>query len=507
MLSRIFFFIFIFFSIINFSSEIASLKVLEDWEELEISVEGSSEFCPKCIPYKLKVSNNNSVCISIPRIYNISEIATNTNDIVITFISLRTEISYDHYFVAWPFARYVLAKEEFKTFPLKIYSVMGFEIDVSQNYYLLDQGIIIKENNTVIQNTSKLVVFTNKGEEVNVYYFNDSDFTTSLLTDIVVDRSKQYAYITDSGNLLNNNSIPRLIVLNLQNNKYYKILNNNTAFKPDDNIDLKYSENEVYNYFTNITGLNSIQMSCDGEYIYFSSLRSKKLYKVATEDIKEAIQLYEDTGNTKYLNDIQIEYKEKSIVANSFSLTSKKNILMANGDNGSIRFLYFLDGETFSDYNFDDSSEIKAEKFVINWPYSIDVNNGILYLLDNGYYNRTHKKNDTHLINGDLRNSGNDNDTNETVGRFVIYTTNLTNDEFSYKKGCTVYVFKMHSYVIFLGSIFVIILFVVIFFMFLSSDDHINKKKKENNDENLRELNRNLNENDNINKSNNIMDE
>ena len=78
----------------------------------------------------------------------------------------------------------------------------------------------------------------------------------------------------------------------------------------------------------------------------------------------------------KYLNEIKIEYTEKCIIANSFFMASKKNILMANGDNGSIRFLFSLDDEDFQHYNFDDFSEIKAEKFIINWPQSIDINSG-----------------------------------------------------------------------------------------------------------------------------------
>ena len=512
MLKRIFFYIFIFFSIIIFSSEIDNLQVLEDWDDYEISVDGNNLDCPKCIPYKLKVSNNDSICISIPRIYNISSIAENENDIKVTFLSLRTELDDDHYWVAWPFERYVLASKDFKNFPLKIYSVMGFEIDETQNYYLLDQGIIIKDNNTVIQNTSKLVIFTKSGAEVNVTYFNETDFTTSLLTDIVVDRGKQYAYITDSGNLLNNNSIPRLIVVDLKNNKYYKILNNNTGLKPDDdNITLKYSGNEIYDYFTNITGLNSIQISCDGEKIFFSSLKSNKLYSVATKDITEAIKSYEDSGNIKYLNEIKIEYTEKGIIANSFFMTSKKNILMANGDNGSIRFLFSLDDKDFQNYNFDDFSEIKAEKFIINWPQSIDINNGKLFLLDNGYFNRTHKRNDTNdtdtndtlLMREFWEDGEHDNETtpNETVGRFVVYTANLSYDELSYKKGCTIYIFKINYYMIFLWSLLGIIFFVVIFVMIIGSDRNISKKKKVNNEENVAELNRALNENNNNNKN------
>ena len=499
MFEKIIFFIFLFFSLIIFSSEIKDLKVVEDWDDFEISVDGSNLDCPKCIPYNIKVSNNGTICISIPRIYNSSNIDKNENDIIITFLSLRTDVPDDHYWVAWPFERYVYASEDFKDFSLKIYSVMGFEIDANNTYYLLDQGIILHENNTVVENTTKVVVFTKYGAEVNTYYFNETDFTTSLLTDIVVDESQEYAYITDSGNLLNNQSIPRIIVLNLKNKTYYKILNNNENFKPEDDINVTYSDNEIYNYFTNITGLNKIQISCDGEKIYFSSLKSKKIFNVAIKDIKEAISNYESTKNINILNEIKVNFRERPIISNSFYLTSKKNILLTNGENGSVRISYKLDDDDLNNFNFNDFSEFKAEKFIINWPSSIDIINNKVYLLDNGYFNRSYNNdsNITFLLDGGDISNDTDNDTipNETVGKFVIYSTELIDNEYSYKKGCTIYSFEINFIFIFLCSLFVIILIIVIFLMIISREK--SKKKRNENDENVNELNRRLNGNEN----------
>ena len=509
MFEKIFFFIFLFFSLIIFSSEINNLKVVEDWDDFEISSDETNLDCPKCIPYNVKVINNGTICISIPRVYNSSDIDINKNDIIMTFLSLRTDVADDHYWVPWPFERYVYAHKDFKEFPLKIYSVMGFEIDANYNYYLLDQGIILHENNTVVENTSKLVVFTKFGAEVNTYYFNETDFTTSLLTDIVVDESQEYAYITDSGNLLNNQSIPRLIVLNLKNKEYYKILNNNENFKPEEDINITYSDNEIYNYFTNITGLNKIQISCDGEKIYFSSLKSKKIFNVAIKDIKTAINSYEkNKENINILNEIKLNFRERPIISNSFYLTSKKNILLTNGENGSIRISYKLDDDHLNNFNFNDFSEFKAEKFIINWPSSIDIVKNKVYILDNGYFNRSHNNdsNVTFLLDGGDISNDTDNDTipNETVGKFVIYSTELIDNEYSYKKGCTIYIFKINFISIFLWSLFVIILIIVIFLMIISREKS-KKKKNENdeddeNNENVNELNRRLNENENVKK-------
>ena len=495
MCNKIFSFLISFISINIISNQQKILKVLEDWNEYEISIDGLTYECPLCIPYRIK-SFNGKITMSIPRIYNYKEVMKSTANV--TFMSLNTNYETDHFWEAWPSEEYVFIKNQ--NGPIKIYSVMGYDIDSSQNYYLLDQGIIIQDNNTIMQNTSKLLIFNKKGEEQNIIYFNETDFTNSFLTDIIVDQSKEYAYITDSGNLLNNQSIPRIIVIDLENNITYKILNNNEKFKPDEDVTNIYSENEIYNYFTNITGLNNIQISCDGKILYFSSLKSKMIYKVYIDDIKKAIQNYNKTNDESYLNNIDIITVNKGMISQSFFITSKNNIYITNGENGSIKVLYSLE-EDLMNYNFQDSNEIKAEKFIINWPASIDIENGKLYLLDNHYYVRNNNKsNNTFIINGDDIN----NDTiNETVKDFVIYVADLEKGELSHKIGCSFYIFKLNIIFIVLCSLFLIILIIVIFVMFINREGHKQDKNKEKDefnekeDENVKELNKALNERDN----------
>jgi hypothetical protein len=313
----------------------------------------------------------------------------------------------------------------------------------------------------------------------------------------VIDQSKKYAYITDSGIMLNNQSIPRIIVIDLEKEKIYKILNNNINFKPDENISITYSENEMYNYFTNITGLNNIQITCDGEMIFFSSLKSKMLYTVSTKDISDAINNYIKTKEENYLNNIKINIVNKNLISQSFLLTSKNNIFMTNGDNGSIRISYAFDQNNLLKHNFNDFSEFKPEKIMVNWPSSVDIYNGILYLLDNNYHNRHNQKNETNktYYNNGLNDEG-DEEENETIILHAIYTANITNDEYSYKKGCSVYIFKLNIFTIFILSWFGIILIIVIFLMIIVNKDTSNKnKKKQIEDErNVNELNRRLNE-------------
>ena len=479
-----------FISIILFSNQQNKLKVLEDWDEYEISIDGITYRCPLCIPYKIK-SLNGKITISIPRLYNFSD-DKNIATANVTFLALNTYYDNDHFWEAWPSEEYVFIKN--KNTHNKIYSVMGYDIDAFQNYYLLDHGIIFPENNTIMQNTSKLLIFDKKGNLDKIYHFNGTDFETSLLTDIVVDQSKKFAYITDSGILLNNESYPRIIVIDLESNIVYKILNNNTKFTPDENASVVYSENEIYNYFTNITGLNSIQISCDGKMLYFSSLKSKKLYRVKTEDILNSIKKFNETNDEKVFDNIEITIANKGMISQSFFLSSKNNLFMTNGDDGSIRTLYTLD-EDLINFNFNDFSQVKAEKFIINWPGSIDIDNGKLIVLDNHYYIRISNKSNSMNFYGDAL-VNNDTD-NKTVGNFVIYVTDLQKDEYSHKRGCTIYVFQLNFYFIFLLSWFLIILIIVIFIMIINKErnkKNKNNEKNEKEEENVKELNRRLNE-------------
>ena len=494
-------FLICFIKIISYDQK--QLDVYYSWDEVSVWIFGIEVACPNCIPYRMKVANNGSIVMSIPRLYNPSSIKR--NEIFTTFIVLKTDFE-PYYFYNWPSDQIIVP---YLTSNYKIYSVMGFVIDDTNErhfYYLLDQGRIFSENNTVSENTTKLVKVNDRGIVVRTYYFNGSEYTNSLLTDVVIDHAHQYAYITDSGNLLNNQSIPKIIVLDLENDKIYKVLNNHESFKPDENITITYSENgnKVYDYFTNITGVNSIQLSCDGGTLFYSSLKSNNIYSVSTRDILLAIENYEDTKNENYLNDIKVNSANKNFVSESILVSSKNNLFMTNVEKRNIEISYSVE-DKLTHFNYNDYSEIASGKFQVNWPSSLDIYKGNLYLLDNHFYYRNDSE-----INDLNHNMGNDNDTqNETIGKFVIYRTELKNDELSYKKGCTVYMFKLNMYSFFLMVWFTIIFIIIIILANANERKGHNKKKKklEQNEENVKELNKKLKEKENEEEEENDDDE
>ena len=191
----------------------------------------------------------------------------------------------------------------------------------------------------------------------------------------------------------------------------------------------------------------------------------------------------------------------------SFYISSKNNIYMTNGEKGTIQALYSLD-EDIKNYNFKDFSEIQSQKFIINWPSSIDIDNGKLYLLDNHYYernssnidNNAKKPNINNYIGGNDGKNESDNET-ETVGKYVIYEAKLEVDELSHTIGCSLYVLKFNLYNILIFFWFFIICVVIIFVMAVKKEkkkknkiNEENEEEDEENDENVKEINRRLNE-------------
>ena len=71
----------------------------------------------------------------------------------------------------------------------------------------------------------------------------------------------------------------------------------------------------------------------------------------------------------------------------SFAISSKNNLFLANSEEGTVRILYTLDDD-LKKFNFDDYKEVNAANFAINWPGSISVSGGKLFVLDNHYYDR-----------------------------------------------------------------------------------------------------------------------
>lgn len=342
-------------------------------------------------------------------------------------------------------------------------SVMGFTIDRNNRSFILDQGVIHQESNTVDLNSSK-IIYRNNGEE-KIYEFTNINLKYSILTDIVVDYEGKYAYIIDGGIMGNNK--PGLIVYNFNDKKSVKVLINHPSFKQD-KINSDDSDDILHN-----VKINNIQLSCDGGTIYYSSPHSKFLYYVSTKALIDAYEKNKNSNTEIDSNDIEV----KNITLDFFSyhtlISSKNNIFAINKETNDVELSLTIDGELLN-YQKDKIQKIENEKQDKDYvPISINVNDGKLYLLTSNKYEQDDRR------------------------KIIIYEATLNNDEFNNNVGCTVFIFKLYGTIIFIFVLVFIILCIATMMTIANSGQKLeisNLKKEMEKEAEINELNRQLNE-------------
>lgn len=425
--------------------------------------------CKFCSLYRFKIKEKENITFSTPRLYNSSGsiVYGPKFTTLVTWKQNENEgklkVWPDHYIMHYP--------ENDRKSNYKLYSIMGFTID-DDKFYLLDQGKINYENNTVEIKTPKVVIMDPKKERKDdiIYQFNESEYTNSLLTDITVDHDGKYIYIVDSGNLLNKQSVPGIIVINLEDGEINKVLHNHSSFKSEEYLNLENIKITPEEYFSKAVGVNTIQISCDDETLYYSSQKSKNIYSVSTKDIHNAIKKYKDSKNINDLKDIEVNKANQNFLNQDLVLSSKNNVYMINKQSHSVELSYYLDDD-LAHFNYNLNSKIVYNE-TIN-PISLDLYNGHAYLLEN-------------VINNNYGNY-----------TYKIYIAELEKDELDNNVGCTVFVFKLYGSLIFLFILFLMILGITILIIIVNSGNKLEKShmlKEMEKEENINELNRELNE-------------
>ena len=407
------------------------------------------------LPYRFQFNSDGDLLMSFPRVHN--DNSEPKDDIDTSLMLLKTKEN----------------KLDIYRLGIDIYSVMGFTIDKNDKLYLLDQGFIL-QNGMIAENTFPRLI-TQKKDNVEIYNFTGINLRYSLLTDVVVDHEEKYAYIIDGGNLEHDESSPGIIVLNFGSKKSYKILNNHKSFKMkgiNSNFNDALKNDKIYNYFKDNIGVNSIQISCDDETIYYSSIKSKILYSVSTKDISDAIDKYEKKKNVKDLNEIDVKEINLEFISYYTLISSKNNIFAINGEANAVELSLTIDGD-LTNYRKGDNQKIDYQKpGTEHSPVSIDVYNGKLYLLF------------TDKVEG------------ENI-KLKIYEAELNKDEFNNIVGCTIFIFKLYGGIIFLFCFFFIILCITIMIIIANSGQKLeisNLKKEMEKEAEINELNRQLNE-------------
>jgi len=237
--------------------------------------------CTTCMLAGIKLSKNGTIFCSFPRWYD---------NVTATFAKYNSE---EKIFEPWP------SLEENQRYLSEsssgINSVLGFEIDMDDNLYILDQGKI--NGSAAKERSIKVIQYSlETGNKLREYIFDESiaDLENSFLNDIVIDTKKKRAYITDSGISVDGNIThykPGIIVLDLeQPSNVYRILTNHSSVFPDPTFWLHVNNTRVNLYEPMMTGADGIALSCDGSALFYCPLTGRMVYSILTSEIDKAIE-------------------------------------------------------------------------------------------------------------------------------------------------------------------------------------------------------------------------
>ena len=195
----------------------------------------------------------------------------------------------------------------------RIHSIVGFEIDLDGNLYLLNH-----KNNK----ERELLVYYKNGTLKDVYDLNlvtrHKDHE-SLLTNIVLDLTYDFAYIIDTGKIyeedfknrkIKNDTKSSLLVLNLKNKVVIRFLRKEKSSMPDLSLPKRNSKIDI-----NDIGLYGIALSCDKRFLYYTPVKSDKLYVINTLFLQD-----ERTLRNKDINILDKKYSSFEIMSSARGL-------------------------------------------------------------------------------------------------------------------------------------------------------------------------------------------
>ena len=195
----------------------------------------------------------------------------------------------------------------------RIHSIVGFEIDLDGNLYLLNH----KENRE-----RELLVYYKNGTIKDVYNLTQVTLHKdheSLLTNIVLDLTYDFAYISDTGKIFDedfknsknkNDTKSSLLVLNLKNKVTIRFLRKEKSSMPDLSLPKINSKIDIDDI-----GLYGIALSCDKRFLYYTPVKSDKLYKINTLYLQD-----ERTLRNKDINILNKKYSSFEIMSSARGL-------------------------------------------------------------------------------------------------------------------------------------------------------------------------------------------
>ena len=420
------------------------------WNKTKFKNKDETKECEKCMPAGIKFDSNGTIYISFPRWFN---------DVYSTFAKFDNKTKL---FEPWP-----SLEENNENDPNKLNSILGFEI-YNDTIYILDQGKI--NNKKAKEKSIKLVVYDIKNKtRIKEYIFPEeiADLENSFLNDIVLDLKRNLAYITDSGNHINNTkpNKPALIVLNLTSTDKInatRVFDSHISTNPDETFWLNINGVKVFEKYPMKTGIDGIGLSCDFDTIFYTPLSSRMLYSINVGD------LISHLSNKSISIKINTVFKKE---ASDGMLASKNGNLYFTGiESGSIYYVDKIDDDLLR-MDFRKLNIFKGNNTSM-WPDTLAIYDHKLYWISNQLHNFPDR------INFDKPIYGNSN--------FRIFYSPIDNDD-TYLKECNIFGSNWGIGNILLCIIFAIAILIILSFVIMGSnkqediiDKNMNMDLKEN---------------------------
>ena len=218
-----------------------------------------------CIPHTIRIDKYGKLFISIPRHLNENG----------KYIPGTINILKNNQLFPWP------NEKENDYNNGMIHSVAGFEINVDGYLFLLNH--INKTHNNILY-------YSPEGKLLRIFDLSNATKHLnhqSFLSNIVVDLIYNYAYITDTGILFNNsnnnieNTESNILVVNLEKNLTLRTIEDNICVYPN----ISYLPKTDINI--NNIGVYGLALDCSKRTLYFSPVKSNKLYSIRTFKLQE----------------------------------------------------------------------------------------------------------------------------------------------------------------------------------------------------------------------------